>query len=253
MRHLVEISVAVHNKWNVTEAFLNNLFSSIKSYGHVAVNIIDNASTDRTVVELDKFDKKASIFYNMLNIGYASAHNSIIRKSFANFSCIIHNDVVFKDNWLDKMVDRMQDDVRLGVLGVVNNVSGVLNIGGVLEDNGMHIQKSLNDRIEDYDLDFVSSGCLLIRHGVFSKVGAFDEKYIFGFNSDVDFCVLAKDNGFLLGVCKDVQIVHNLGMTASDVGVEKYSEENRIYFVKKNRNWLEKNKGRAVLRRARRM
>jgi GT2 family glycosyltransferase len=246
---LVEISVAIHNQWSITEKFLKSLFSSIASYDTVAVNIIDNASTDVTVNELDKYTKKATIFSNDSNKGFAFAHNMILRKSFAPYSCVLHNDVILPEGWLNRMVAYMQENHKIGVLGVVNNVFGLFHIGGQIEQDGSLIFAYQNDEIEIQKLDFISSSCMLFKNQVYKTVGVFDEKYVFGWNSDVDFCVRAKEEGFLLDVCKDVIIDHTMGSTSRIVNMEKYREANRVRFVEKNKEWLEKNKGRAILRR----
>ena len=133
---LVEISVAIHNQWSITDKFLKSLFETIKEYGKTAVNIIDNASTDSTVVHLESYSKKATIFSNDTNKGYAFAHNMIMRKSFANYSCVLHNDIIMPQGWLQRMVSIMEENPKIGVLGTVNDVHGQFIIGGVLNQNG---------------------------------------------------------------------------------------------------------------------
>lgn len=250
---LVEISVAIHNQWKITEKFLNSLFSTISSYDTVAVNIIDNASTDVTVNELDKYTSKVTLFSNDSNKGFAFAHNMILRKSFAPFSCILHNDIVLCDGWLNKMVAYMQDNHKVGILGVINNVFGLFHMGGQIEQDGSQVFIYQNDEIQTDKLDFVSSSCMLFKNQVYKTVGVFDEKYMLGFNSDIDFCVRAKEQGFLLDVCKDIIIDHTMGSTSRIMNVDRYREANRVRFVEKNKEWLEKNKGRAILRRRRKI
>ncbi len=136
MSHLIEISVAIHNQWEITEKFLVSLFKSIEKYKNVVVNVIDNASTDKTVVELEKFSKKCTIFYNDNNMGFAFAHNMIIRKSFATLSCILHNDIVLVDGWLEKIVNKILSDSKIGIVSVVNDIYGTFNKGYELKQDG---------------------------------------------------------------------------------------------------------------------
>jgi GT2 family glycosyltransferase len=250
---LVEISVAVHNQWAITEKFLKSLFTTIKSYDSVAVNIIDNASTDATVIELDKYSSKATLFCNDSNKGFAFAHNMILRKSFAPYSCILHNDVVLVDGWLNKMVSMMQENPKIGILGTVNDVFGMFQIGGQVEQDGSQVFAYHDDEIETNKLDFVCSSCMIVKSQVYKNFGVFDEKFVYGWGSDVDMCVRAKEEGFLLDVCKDVIITHTSGSTARLLGMDKYREENRVKFVTKNKEWIEKNKGRAIVRKRRKL
>jgi GT2 family glycosyltransferase len=248
---LVEISVAIHNQWIVSNKFFKSLFASIASYDSVAVNIIDNASTDSTVVELDKYSDKATIFNNQTNKGFAFAHNMILRKSFAPFSCILHNDVILSANWLNKLVGVMQENPKLGILGVVNDVFGLFQIGGRLEQDGSAQFVYQSD--DDQKIDFVCSSCMLIKNNVFKAIGYFDEKFVLGWNSDIDLCVRAQEAGFEIGLCENIIINHTMGSTAKVVGVDRYKEENRMKLVQKNKDWIEKEKGKVITRKQRKV
>jgi len=238
---LIEISVAIRNNWEMTEKFLHNLFQTISTYDNVAVNIIDNASTDATVNGIEAFKEKATIFSNQTNKGFAFAHNMILRKSFAPFSCILHNDIKLSVNWLNSMVSYMQDNPRLGILGVTNDNYGDFSLGGLLCSNG-NFEYS-NDKI-----DFVHSTCMIIKSQVYKTVGCFDEKFVYGGKSDIDMCLKAQSQGFEIGAMKNLIIDHTPAMTARQVGLDNYAEQNRLLLLKNNEEWFIKNKGKAEYR-----
>jgi len=244
---LVEISVAVRSNWTITEKFLNSLFETISTYDNVAVNIIDNASTDKTVNELEKYKDKVQIFSNDTNKGFAFSHNMILRKSRAPYSCILHNDIVLHSGWLNTMVKYMQDNPKVGILGVTNDVYGTFSIGGELKPDGTYEYIFLENS-DTLHLDFVHSSCMLIKSQVYRTVGCFNEKYVYGGNSDKDMCVKAQDAGFKIDVLKDVIIDHFCGPTARLVGLDNFAEQNRILLLKNNEEWFKKNKGKAEFR-----
>lgn len=249
MSELIEISVAIHNQWEITEKFLVSLFKSIEKYRNVVVNIIDNASTDKTVVELEKFSKKCTIFYNDNNMGFAFAHNMIIRKSFATLSCILHNDIILVDGWLEKLVNKILSDPKIGIVSVVNDIYGNFNKGYEINQEGNY--ESIEIDNEEKKVDFVNSSCMLIRNNVFKKIGVFDEKFALGFMSDADLCVRAKEVDFKIEVCKDVILEHLNGCTTRIVDINRFREQNRQYFIQKNKDWIEKNKGKVITRKRR--
>jgi O-antigen biosynthesis protein len=246
---LVEISVAVRNNWTITEKFLHSYFETALTYDNTALNIIDNASTDNTVIELEKYQDKAQIFSNDTNKGFAFAHNMVLRKSFAPYTCILHNDIKFYPGWLNALVSYMEDNPKIGILGVTNDVYGTFSIGGELEDNGNYKFIFLdNEEQKDCKLDFVHSSCMFIKNRVLKTVGYLDEKFVYGGKSDIDLCIRAQDAGFQLNVLKDVIIDHNCGPTARLVGLDNYAEQNRVLLLKKNEEWFKNNKGSAQFR-----
>jgi GT2 family glycosyltransferase len=242
---LVEISIAVKDNWPITEKFLSNVFLTVTSYDNCAVNIIDNASSDNTVNELEKYSKKATIFNNETNRGFAFAHNRVFKKSFAIYSCILHNDIKLPMGWLNSMVSYMQDNPKVGILGVTNDVYGDFTLGGKLETDGSYLM--VQENIEE--LDFVHSSCMMIRNKVFKGIGYLDEKFALGGTSDVDFCIRAKDAGFEISTIKDIIVEHTPRMTARIVGLDNYFEQNRKYLLIKNENWFIENKGKAEIRK----
>ena len=243
---LVEISVAIRNNWEMTSKFLVNLFQTISTYDSVAVNIIDNASSDLTVNELEKYRDKATIFSNETNKGFAFAHNMILRKSSVTYNCILHNDIKLYSGWLNAMVTHMQVNQKVGILGVTNDIYGTFSLGGRLESDGTHKFVFLDD--VDVSLDFVHSSCMLMKSRVYKTVGCFDEKFAYGGNSDKDMCLKAQDVGFEIDVLKDTIVDHFCGPTARLVGLENFTEQNRLLLLKKNEEWFKNNKGNVQFR-----
>jgi O-antigen biosynthesis protein len=246
---LVEISVAIKNNWSTTEKFLKNLLETTSTYDNVAINVIDNSSKDITVNELEKFKNKITIFYNDSNKGFAFAHNMILKKSQAVFNCILHNDIILPENWLNSMVNNMINNPKIAILGVVNNCNGDFSYGMTLENNGLTTIIDTNDTLDKNKLDVIHSSCMLIRNRICKNIGYFDEKFLFGIFSDIDFCIRAKDLGFELDISKDLIIDHYLGMTIKSENLENYKEQNRIYLLNKNKNWFIENKGSIEIRK----
>jgi len=248
---LVEISVALYNQWKITEKFLESLFRTIKTYDNVAVNIIDNASTDITVNELEKYIGRVTLFSNETNKGFSFPHNMIMKKSYAPFSCILHNDIVLPDNWLNMMVNYILENPKVGILGVLNNSFGSFTLGGRIEQDGTYGFVSSED--ENKKIDFVSSACMMIRRNVQKTISGFDEGYVLGGYADIDFCVRAKEIGFEVVCCDSIIVDHFMNSTARLVNLDRYQETNRKRFVNKNKDWIEKEKGKAILRKARKV
>jgi len=59
------------------------------------------------------------------------------------------------------------------------------------------------------EIDYISGCAMMIRRGVFEKIGLFDERYFLYFE-DADFCLRAKKAGFKIAVEPKSVIVHQL-------------------------------------------
>jgi GT2 family glycosyltransferase len=68
---------------------------------------------------------------------------------------------------------------------------------------------------------------MLIRRGVFERIGLFDEQYFFFFE-DVDFCLRARDAGFEVLRANEAVAYHEGGRTIGRRSAE------RVYFAARN-------------------
>jgi GT2 family glycosyltransferase len=84
------------------------------------------------------------------------------------------------------------------------------------------------------DTDFVSGCAMMVRSGVFEKVGFLDEKFAM-YLEDLDFCLRAKNSGFKV-VYAPVKTVWHKNAQSSSVGSQTqdyYVTRNRLLFAVK--------------------
>lgn len=85
------------------------------------IYIVDNSSTDRSYDRLSKKfkeDKEISVFLSSVNGGFSAGNNIGIRESLKNgdeYICIVNADVVFLNDALTKLKNKLDQDLSIGV------------------------------------------------------------------------------------------------------------------------------------------
>lgn len=240
----VELSIFVYNQWEKTLRLLNSIKENT-SYSNYKITVIDNGSTDQTVNELKNHPETNPIFKE--NLSFAVCNNFVLDGSKADYVCVITSEVEVSKDWLLNLVKKMEIDEDIGIISPVKKNDENLIIGGKLRDDATCI--NLFERVRNREvIEWFHSCCFLIRKDVINKIGLFDERFQVRYYEDIDFCIRVKEAGFKLVCPQDIVI----SFYDDELPELKYNqEENRVLFVEKNKDWLIKNKGRAVKRKRR--
>lgn len=132
---------------------------------HIEVAVVNNGG------ELD-LPAAVRIFQPGHNLGYARAANVALRDSAGSLYVLVGcHDVRVEPSAVRMLIDAMEQDPRLGI------------VGPVLDGDG-----------DTQDLDWIKGSLLLIRREVAESL-RFDERYG-SYVEDVDFCYRARDQGW---------------------------------------------------------
>lgn len=239
----VSIITLTYNQLEYTKKFIDSLFDF--SGNNFELIVVDNASTDGTQDYLNQLQKKyvnVKVILNESNAGFPAAVNQGILEASTDYLLIANNDIVVTKNWLERMIEVMESDKSIGLVGPISNsVSGVqLDKEAVYSSiEAMHIyaQKSREKNIgKTFFFPRLAFLCPLIRKEVFEKIGGLDERFSPGNFEDDDFCLRAQLAGFKAVVAKDVFIHHYGSKSFTADGIENYSnrlETNKNIFINK--------------------
>ncbi len=201
---------------------LKNCLQSIKNNTFLNYNIVFiNTGAAKGALKLMKRlvnehkDKKHSLIKKKKKSSLADAYNDGLKIAAGKYLVLMHDDVVVPENWLSDMIECMDIDSGIGLVGPISN-------------NADGIQKSLDpgyqsfDEFFDYSKDFrevnrhrrvlarkLSGFCVMLKQEVVEKTGLFDEK----FNTErvlmQDYCLRAIISGYQNVIAGDVYIHHN--------------------------------------------
>ncbi len=256
--------------WNTADLTLKcvkSVFKFLSSLNDLEVLIVDNASPDKTVENLENF-KKENLGLNLKilaqdkNLGFAKANNLAIKKAQGDFVFLLNPDTELIDNSLLKMLEFMQDNPAVGVVG-----PKLLNSDKTLQRSCRRFPK-LADQIliqlkfynlfpqkfkvtrQYFMLDFnhnqtrqvdqVMGAAMLVRNKLFNQIGLLDENF-WAIFEEVDFCARAKKYGWQIWFFSQAKLIHHKEQSfkhmASLAKQKNYNRSLRRYFAKHKPLW----------------
>lgn len=229
---------------------LENLKSQTSDFNII---LVDNASQDNSVKDVQKEFPTVDIIRNNENLGFTGGNNIGIKRALdqgADLVWLLNNDTTIDKIALQALVGSF-DDVRVGIAGSKiyfspgrefhknrykkSEQGNVLwYAGGVIDWQNMYASHRGTDEIDNgqYDIaeetPFVTGCSMMVKREVFEKVGLLDEKF-FAYLEDLDFCLRAKQAGYKL-IYVPRSIIWHKNAGSSGVGSQLHQ-----YYMTRNR------------------
>jgi len=179
--------------------------------------LVDNGSGKDTVQYLKQVGEEYAnvrTIFNKKNKGFAAGNNQGAKSAFGKYVMFLNNDVLVSDGWLKSLVEALQKDERIGMVGPITNL-----ISG---------RQMVVDAPYTAAADFpqfaakvrqINSGTLtprrrlagfaiLMPKALFEQVGGFDEEFGSGNYEDDDLCLRVRRAGYALMVDESTYIHH---------------------------------------------
>jgi GT2 family glycosyltransferase len=226
---MTDISVIIVN-WNTKALLLDCIESLYRTTRESSLEIIvvDNASTDGSIVALQKSFPQVQTIVNEENLGFAKANNIGIKKAQGRYVCLINSDVKVLDGALDKMHTYMESHPEIGALGpktffgdmqiqkncreyptLRNAVCEAFFLESLFPTVSAFRGSMLNrcDYASTMQVEGLSGCFMMVRREVIAQVGVFDERFFF-YSEDVDWCKRIHDAGWQLVYYPDAEVIH---------------------------------------------
>lgn len=214
----LSIIIPVFNKWQLTLDCL----VSLKEYtpgDHYEVIVVDNASKDATVTQLEPlgkalFGKRFSAIRNRENINFGPACNQGARASAAPLLFFLNNDTIMTKGWLPPLLSALREDPSLGAVGplLLYMDDTVQHLGVTFFISGVsHLYQSYPRShplvSKKRDLQAITAAALMLPKDLFWDCGGFYEEYKNGFE-DVDLCLHIGQHGKKMRCISESVIYH---------------------------------------------
>jgi glycosyltransferase involved in cell wall biosynthesis len=170
MNYKANIVVATYNRLELTKQSLPSFIETASSTIPYMISVVDNGSKDGTQEYLKELFKQKKIDNLLLlseNIGISKAHN-IMWKLYddIDFYGKVDNDMLFKkQNWLDELVNVLQNSPELGVAGYLCNHQ---------PQHHIHSNNSVSYRLSHGN---IGGACYFIPRRTHKLLGFWCEKY----------------------------------------------------------------------------
>ena len=223
----VFIVILNYNGRDVIKKCLTSVFKI--DYPDFEVVIVDNNSSDGSFEMAKSTFSKASFIRNEENLGFSAGNNIGIRfalERMADYVLLLNNDTEVEAEFLKKLVEEGEKNEAIGVLSPViffENKQDVWFSGGKinwLKMKTAHEQNIKKDEV--YKTKYVTGCAMLIKAGVFKKIGLFDENF-FLYWEDADFCLRARKAGFKSLIVSASWVYH--------AEKSEKSNKNKIYWL----------------------
>jgi len=205
---LVSIIISTRDHSELLRKAIDSIHS-VSTYTNYEIVIVDNGSRDpEAVAYLASMAKRPGVrlirddspfnFSRLSNTGVAQSKGEVV--------CLLNNDIeVITPDWIEEMLSfAIKPDV--GAVGArLWYPDGKLQHGGVIIGGSgiahYHLRLPRGNMgyfgraVLQQELSAVTGACLMVRRGIFQKVGGLDEKLEVAFN-DIDFCLRLRAAGY---------------------------------------------------------
>lgn len=252
---LVYIIVLNWNGWEDTAECLESL--KRQTYKNSEILVVDNASTDNSVNEINKRFPEIRVHQSSENRGYAAGNNlgiKIAMKEGAEYVWILNNDTIADANALEKLVQRMNSDPETGLCGVTLAYSDrrdiVQAMGGGIYTKWSGTTQNLGDGLSlseinekgdvEEKLDFIAGASIMASRRFIEEVGFMNEEY-FLYYEEIDWAVRSGKQ-FKLGYSPESIVYHKEGSSTKadrqkpnnrSISADYYQLRNRLKFTLK--------------------
>lgn len=228
------ISVVIVN-YNAGKLLLQCVEATLKQASEVIV--VDNASTDSSIADLsNQFPENDSlrIILTGINHGFATGCNIGLSRSTQPFILFLNPDSILGENSLQRMLEVLQSDDRIGMVGgYLANPDGSEQGGGrraiptpwraFVRAFGLYrLEKFWPQLFFDFhlnqqplpdkpiDVEAISGALMLVRKTAIDNIGDWDEHY-FLHCEDLDWCMRFRQKNWRIVFVPDAPVTHFQG------------------------------------------
>lgn len=238
--------VVIVLNWNGAHDTLECLESIEQcSYNNYRVLVVDNGSTDNSVLRIRGRFPDVWMIETGENLGFAGGNNVGIRAALAtdcDVIVLLNNDTTVAKDWLTEFDCSARNLPSGSVLGAQIYYSAEPDLiwhFGALWDNHNCKFKTLGrgDRGKDWcaveTVDMVIGCCMWIPCSTIREVGYLEESFFLNYE-ETDWCFRAKGAGYMLYSVPSVKIWHKISASFQ-------SPPHNAYFIFRNRRlWVER-------------
>jgi GT2 family glycosyltransferase len=237
--------------WNA-KSFLLKCLDSIFAQRHpdrMEVIVVDNASTDGSPEAVETAFPTVTVIRNDANYGFARANNIGIAASSGDYLFLINSDVVVEVNCFATMLQYMNENPDVGMLGPrINGSDGNVQRScmgyptlwntftrALALDIAFPNSRLLGGQLLTWGHDEtrtvdVINGCFwLLPRAALDEVGLLDERFLI-YGEDVDWCKRFNDCGWEIVFYPRAAAIHYGGASSANAPVRFYVEMQRATY-----------------------
>lgn len=245
----IAIAILNYNGQKLLEQYLPSVCAL--RYPDYSIWVIDNASSDDSIVFLQKEYPQVKLVQNNGNYGFAKGYNEGLKSVEADYYVLLNSDVEVGPGFLDPVLSAMEKDPGIAFaqpkmrwLRVPEYFEYAGAAGGLLDPLGYplcrgrvfdQLEKDLGQYNDNRFVFWASGACLIARADVFKKLGGFYE-YFFMHSEEIDLCWRAQNAGYKILACGESSAMHLGGASLHKENPKKtyYNFRNNLVMLTRN-------------------
>jgi len=215
------------------------------------IYIIDNASSDDSVLFLKDKYPQLKVVINESNYWFAGGYNEGLKHITADYYILLNSDVEVTPNWITPIIQLLESDEN--IVAAQPKILAYHNKqyfehagagGGMIDKNGYpfcrgrifdHVEKDEGQYNDTTEIFWATGACLFIKAKSFHEFGGFDAIYL-AHMEEIDLCWRMKNSGKKIMYCGSSSVYHVGGGTLKYVNPQKtyLNFRNSLFTLYKN-------------------
>lgn len=245
----VDIIVPVFNGFEYLYRMLTSLLQQTGS--EYRCIIVDDASSDKQVVnflhEIVRNHSNFEYYRNPSNLGFVKTVNEALKKTTRHV-ILLNTDIELPENWLPRLLQPILANPKIASVTPFANAATLCSFPDFMMDciniDGM----SVND-INKYGFNLLSNDppveiltgvgfCMAMNRKAIDEIGFFCEDFGRGYGEENDWCLRAREKGYLNVAATNLYVFHNHGGTFIPEEKRELLEHNLQILHQKHPNYF---------------
>ncbi len=210
----ITVCVIASTRQDYLTDFLKSLYETADPVSFEAI-VLDNSHNPALQNLLEKEFPETMLYELASDSNPAKNKNHALRLAQGRYVLFCSNKLIFQENCLKHLIDFMDTNPETGIAGpriirtgkkIVSTARSYPSIFSMFFENtfsekqlpvksgGKNLQKNRQDN-HNYETDWITSQCMVVRDEVLEEIGDFDEHFSSSYE-DADFCRRARQAGW---------------------------------------------------------
>ncbi|WP_372922342.1 glycosyltransferase, partial [Roseovarius sp.] len=232
------VVIPIYNQLHAARRCIESVLAA--SLGDHHLVLVDDHSDTHTADALAQYaedNRQITYLRNPENLGFVGAANRGMAWAGDRGMDVIllNSDTAVVSNWLERLQNAAYADKQTGIVSPLSTASSHLylrlNPGDSFQDADRWLKENVSPT---YPTVITPEGwCLLIKRGVYQRLGGFDTVFGRGYCEESDYCMRAVAAGYRLAVCDNLMVFHQGKVTFGSERSQRYLENRKVF----DRRW----------------